>query len=156
MLEPLAAPLDGVVEVLGEVLAEPLALDEPPEAESFFVVSADEEELEDDGGVLGAAPAELEDEEPGVVGFTVTEPDVELEPDGAVAEPDGVVVEPLDDEEAAPGCVVRARSPALSPQAVSRLAPKSIDTATAKVERLIAMASLVGVSIRKQAARLSP
>lgn len=155
MLEPLAAPLDGVVEVLGEVL-EPLALDEPPEAESFFVVSADEEELEDDGGVLGAAPAELEDEEPGVVGFTVTEPDVELEPDGAVAEPDGVVVEPLDDEEAAPGCVVRARSPALSPQAVSRLAPKSIDTATAKVERLIAMASLVGVSIRKQAARLSP
>lgn len=155
MLEPLAAPLDGVVEVLGEVL-EPLALDEPPEAESFFVVSADEEELEDDGGVLGAAPAELEDEEPGVVGFTVTEPDVELEPDGAVAEPDGVVVEPLDDEEAAPGWVVRARSPALSPQAVSRLAPKSIDTATAKVERLIAMASLVGVSIRKQAARLSP
>lgn len=140
MLEPLAAPLDGVVEVLGEVLAEPLALDEPPEAESFFVVSADEEELEDDGGVLGAAPAELEDEEPGVVGFTVTEPDVELEPDGAVAEPDGVdgvVVEPLDDEEAAPGWVVRARSPALSPQAVSRLAPKSIDTATAKVERLM-------------------
>ena len=144
MLEPLAAPLDGVEEVRGEVLAEPLALDEPPEAESFFVVSADEEELEEDGGVLGAAPAELEDEEPGVVGFTVTEPDVELEPDGAVAEPDGavaepdgVVVEPLDDEEAAPGCVVRARSPALSPQAVSRLAPKSIDTATAKVERLM-------------------
>lgn len=154
MLEPLAAPLDGVVEVLGEVLAEPLALDEPPEAESFFVASEDEEELDDDGGELGAAPAELEDEEGGVLG-TLTEPDVELEPDGAVADPDGVVVEPLDDEEAAPGCVVRARSPALSPQAVSRLAPKSIDTATAKVERLIAMASLVGVSIRKQAARLS-
>lgn len=105
MLEPLAAPLDGVVEVLGEVLAEPLALDEPPEAESFFVASEDEEELDDDGGVLGAAPAELEDEEGGVLG-TLTEPDVELEPDGAVAEPDGVdgvVVEPLDDEEAAPG-----------------------------------------------------
>lgn len=154
MLEPLAAPLDGVVEVLGEVL-EPLALDEPPEAESFFVASEDEEELDDDGGVLGAAPAELEDEEGGVLG-TLTEPDAEDEPDGAVADPDGVVVEPLDDEEAAPGWVVRARSPALSPQAVSRLAPKSIDTATAKVERLIAMASLVGVSIRKQAARLSP
>jgi hypothetical protein len=137
VLEPLAAPLDGVEEVLGEVLAEPLALDEPPDAESFFVVSADEEELEDDGGVLGAAPAELEDEEGGVLGFTLTEPDAEDEPDGAVAEPDGVVVEPLDDEEAAPGCVVRARSPALSPQAVSRLAPKSIDTATAKVERLM-------------------
>lgn len=129
MLEPLAAPLDGVVEVLGEVLAEPLALDEPPEAESFFVASEDEEELDDDGGVL-------EDEEGGVLG-TLTEPDAEDEPDGAVADPDGVVVEPLDDEEAAPGWVVRARSPALSPQAVSRLAPKSIDTATAKVERLM-------------------
>jgi hypothetical protein len=136
VLEPLAAPLDGVEEVLGEALAEPLALDEPPEAESFFVESADEEELEDDGGVLGVA-AELEDEEGGVLGFTLTEPDAEDEPDGAVAEPDGVVVEPLDDEEDAPGCVVRARSPALSPQAVSRLAPKSIDTATAKVERLM-------------------
>ena len=139
--EPAAAPdplvLPPAVEPLVDGALEPLALDEPPDAESFFVVSADEEELEDDGGVLGAAPAELEDEEPGVVGFTVTEPDVELEPDGAVAEPDGVVVEPLDDEEAAPGCVVRARSPALSPQAVSRLAPKSIDTATAKVERLM-------------------
>jgi hypothetical protein len=42
--------------------AEPLALDEPPEAESFFVASADEDELEDDGGV-------------GVLGFTLTEPD---------------------------------------------------------------------------------
>jgi hypothetical protein len=134
VLEPLAAPLDGVEEVLGEVLAEPLALDEPPDAESFFVVSADEEELEDDGGVLGAAPALLEDEDPGVLGFTVAEPEVELEPDGAVAEPDGVVVEPLDEDDGAP---VFARSPALSPQAVSRLAPKSIDTATAKVERLM-------------------
>ena len=104
MLEPLAAPLDGVDEVLGEVLAEPLALDEPPEAESFFVVSADEEELEDDGGELGGvAPALLEDEEGGVLGFTLTEPDAEDDPDGAVAEPDGVVVEPLDEEEDAPG-----------------------------------------------------
>lgn len=104
VLEPLAAPLDGAEEVLGEVLAEPLALDEPPEAESFFGASAEEEEeLEDDGGVLGVAPAELEDEEGGVLGFTVTEPDAEDEPDGAVADPDGVVVEPLDEEEDAPG-----------------------------------------------------
>ena len=89
---------------LDEPAAAPDPLVLPPEAESFFVVSADEEELEDDGGVLGAAPAELDDEEPGVVGFTVTEPDVELEPDGVLAEPDGgVVVEPLDEEEAAPG-----------------------------------------------------
>ena len=102
MLEPLAAPLDGVEEVLGGVLAEPLA-DEPPDAESFFVVSDEEDELEDDGGVGGVAPALLEDEDPGVLGFTVTEPDVELEPDGAVAEPDGVVVEPLDEDEDAPG-----------------------------------------------------
>ena len=97
VLEPLAAPLDGVEEVLGEVLAEPLALLEPPEAESFFVASADEEELADDGGVLGVAPAELEDEAGGVLGFTLTEPDVELEPDGAV---DGVVVEPADEDDA--------------------------------------------------------
>jgi hypothetical protein len=106
--EPAAAPdplvLPPAVEPLVDGALEPLALDEPPDAESFFVVSADEEELEDDGGVLGAAPAELEDEEPGVVGFTVTEPDVELEPDGVLAEPDGgVVVEPLDEEEDAPG-----------------------------------------------------
>ena len=147
MLEPLAAPLDGVEEVLGEVLAEPLALDDPPEAESFFVVSEDEEELEDDGGVLGVAPAELEDEEGGALGLTVTEPDAEDEPDGAVAEPDGVVVEPLEEEDDAPGWVVRALSPALSPQAVSTLAPKIIDTATAKVESLMLWASLVGGEI---------
>ena len=140
LLEPLEALLDGAEELGAGVLAEPLALDEPPEAESFFVVSADEEELEDDGGALG---------------FTVTEPEAELEPEGVLAEPDGVVVDPLEEEDDAPGCVVRARSPALSPQAVSRLAPKTIDTATAKVESLMLWASLVGVKIRKQAARLS-
>lgn len=149
VLEPLEALLEGAEELGAGVLEEPLALDEPPEAESFFVASADEEELEDDGGVAGAAPAELEDEDPGVVGFTVTEPDVELEPEpeGAVAEPDGVVVEPLDEEDDAP---VRALSLTLSPHAVSMLAPKTIDTATAKVESLMLWASLVGVSIRKQ------
>jgi hypothetical protein len=97
VLEPLAAPLDGAEELGAGVLAEPLALLEPPAAESFFVESADEEELEDEGGVLGVAPAELEDEEGGVLGFTLTEPDVELEPDGAV---DGVVVEPADEDDA--------------------------------------------------------
>jgi len=152
VLEPLAAPLEGVEElgeVLDEPLAEPLA---PPEAESFFVASADEEELEDDGELGGVAPALLDDEEGGVLGVAA-EPDVELEPepDGADAEPDGVVVEPLEEDDAP----VRALSPALSPHAVSRLAPKTIDTATAKVESLMLWASLVGVSIRKQGARLT-
>ncbi len=149
LLEPLEALLDGAGE-LGVVLAEPLALDEPPEAESFFVASADEEELEDDGGVLGAAPAELEDDEGGVLGFTLTEPEVELEPDGAV---DGVV-EPADEDDDAPGwvLVVAERS---SPQPVSIPAPSARETATAKVESLMLWASLVGVSVRKQGARLT-
>ena len=129
MLEPLDALLDGAGE-LGEVPTEPLALDEPPAAESFFVESADEEELEDDG-VLGAAPAELEDEDGGVLGFTLTEPDVELEPDGAV---DGVVVEPADEDDDAPGLVVAERS---SPQPVSIPAPSARETATAKVVSFI-------------------
>jgi hypothetical protein len=143
VLEPLAAPLDGVDDD---------ELDAPPEAESFFVASADEEELEDEGGVLGVAPAELEDEEGGVLGFTLTEPEVELEPDGGV---DGVVVEPADEDDDAPGCVlvVAVRSP--SPQPVSIPAPSARETATAKVESLMLWASLVGVRIRKQRARLT-
>ena len=151
VLEPLAAPLDGAEELVEGVLAEPLALDEPPEAESFFVASADEEELEDDGELGGVAPALLEDE--GELGVVLTEPDAELEPDGVEAEPDdGVVVEPLEEEDDAPGLDL---SPALSPQAVSMLAPKTIDTATAKVESLMLWASLVGVSLQKQGARLT-
>ena len=153
VLEPLAAPLEGAEELVEGVLAEPLALDEPPDAESFFVASADEEELEDDGELGGVAPALL-DEDPGELGVVLTEPDAELEPDGVEAEPDGVVVEPLEDDDA-PGWLVRALSPALSPHAVSRLAPKTMDTATAKVESLMLWASLVGVSIRKQGARLT-
>jgi hypothetical protein len=150
-LPPEAAPDPLVLPPEVEPLVDGLL--EPPEAESFFVASADEEELEDDGELGGVAPALLEEDEGGVLGFTVAEPDVELEPDGAVAEPDGVV-EPLDEEDDAPGWV-RARSPASSPQAASRLAPKTIDTATAKVESLMLWASLVGMRIRKQGSRLT-
>ena len=154
LLEPLAAPpLDGWLDEsleeaeleLGEdelgALAEPLV--EPPEAESFFVASADEEELEDDG-VLGVAPeAALEELESFLVVSTLAEPEVELEPEGAV---DGVLVEPADDEDVEPGAVVReaARSPSLS-QPVSNPAPSARETATAKVESLMLWASVVGV-----------
>ena len=98
LVDPLAAPPLGWLESLEDelllelgagvlgVLLEPLALVEPPAAESFFVASADDEELEEDGGVAG----------------TVAEPDteLELEPEGAV---DGVVVEPDDDDVDEPG-----------------------------------------------------
>ena len=134
LLDPLAAPPLGWLEsledelllelgagVLGVLPAEPLALVEPPAAESFFVASADDEELEEDGGVLG----------------TVAEPDteLELEPEGGV---DGVVVEPDDDDADEPGGVVleTARSPSLS-QPVSNPAPSARETATAKAESLI-------------------
>jgi len=162
VLEPLAAPPElpeGAA--LVEPLVEPLPLVAPPEAESFFAGSEDEA-LEDDGE-LGGVPEALEDDdgELGVVpeaaleeleSFLLmsAEPDVELEPDGALAEPDGVVVEPAEEDDAAPGLLADARSPALSPQAVSKLAPKTIDTATAKVESLISRASVVGVSIGEQ------
>jgi hypothetical protein len=69
-LDPLdALPLGGV---LGELLIEPLELLAPPEAESFLVGSADEDELEDDGelglGELGVVePADEDDPEPGVL-----------------------------------------------------------------------------------------
>ena len=104
------------------MLAEPLALVEPPEAE--------------DDGVLGVLPdAELDEEESFLVGSTVADPDteLELEPEGAV---DGVV-EPADDEEEAGGVVLEtARSPSLS-QPVSIPAPSARETATAKAESLI-------------------
>ena len=143
LLDPLAAlpPGDALLlelgGVLGVLLAEPLALVEPPAAESFFVASADDEELEEDGGVLG----------------TVAEPEteLELEPDGAVlAEPDGVVVEPADDEEDAGGVVFEtARSPSLS-QPVSIPAPSARETATAKAESLICGPPWLGYKIREQ------
>ena len=139
LLEPLAAlppllPLgvedepdaEGVLlEPLDELLLEG-ALDEPPEAESFFVAS--DEALEDDDGELGvlALPPDME-------------PDAELEPDGEL----GVVVEP-DDEEVEPGALdfEAARSPALSPQPVSRPAPSASETANARAESLILWASV--------------
>jgi hypothetical protein len=123
LLEPLAAlPLG---EELGELLIEPLALLEPPAAESFLVAS-DEDELELDGD----AGVEIE-------------PDAELEPDGEL----GAALEPADDEE--PGAVREAaRSPgALSPQAVR---PSAREIATARVESLISGPPWVGVKVREQ------
>ena len=66
-LDPLAAPPLGGE--LGELLIEPLELVAPPDAESFFVGSADEEELEaDPDGELGVVePADEGDPAPGVL-----------------------------------------------------------------------------------------
>jgi len=128
-LEPLAAPPLGAVLgalELGALLELLLA---PPEAESFFVESADEE-LDDDGGELG-----------GVLALPEVEPEAEpeAEPDGAL----GVVVEPLDDVAPEPGVVFEtARSPSVLSQPVSNPAPSAKETATAKAESLIVRASV--------------
>jgi hypothetical protein len=132
--EPLA---EGVLlePELGGVLLEPLELVEPPAAESFLLGSAaEDEELEEDG-------------ELGVVALPDAEPEVEPEPDGVEALPDGVELEPADDEE--PGALPDLFA-ALSPQAVSRLAPSAMETATARVESLISGPPWVGVKIRQQ------
>jgi hypothetical protein len=123
LLEPLAALPEG--EELGELI-EPLALLEPPAAESFFVESADEELDED--GELGVE----------------TEPDAEDEP-GELGE----VLEPADDDAPEPGVVVRdaARSPALSPQAAT---PRARETAAAKIESFICGPPWVGVKLKEQ------
>jgi hypothetical protein len=115
---PAAAPED---DVLGEVL-EPLPLAEPvvepPGAESFFAMSPDEDgELEDEDGELGA--------------LVVPDADPEAEPDGELGE----VAEPEDDVGPEPGAA--RRSPVLSPQAASILAPSAMEIATAKAESLI-------------------
>ena len=102
------------------------------------------------GGVAVEPPAPLEelllDGELGVVD--------DEEPD---AEPDGelgvVVAEPLAEPEVepAPGVVrVAERSPALSPQAVRRVAPSAIEIATARAESLISGPPWVGVKLRQQ------
>jgi hypothetical protein len=108
VLDPLAALPLGLE--LGELLDEPLELVAPPDAESFFIGSADEEELEDDG-------------ELGV--------ELDAEPD---AEPDGElgVVEPADEDVPEPGVLETARSPSCLSQPVSNPAPSARETATAK------------------------
>ena len=128
-LEPLAAlPLG---EELGVLL-------EPPEAESFLVGSAAEEDELDEDGELGGVLA-LPDADP------------EAEPDGEL----GVVVEPLDDDAPEPGVVLEtARSPSVLSQPVSNPAPSARETATAKAESLIVWASMVGV--KPNGARFRP
>jgi hypothetical protein len=133
LLAPPAALLlgeDGVDE-LGEPLVEPLAL-APPDAESFFVESADEE-LDEDG----------EDGELGVV----AEPEAELEPDAGEL---GEVLEPADEDEPEPGVVAERLVSTLSPQAASMLAPNAMEIATARVLSLISGPPWVGVKVREQ------
>jgi hypothetical protein len=115
VLEPLAELLlEGDELELGVLLVEPLALVEPPAAESFLVASDDEDELEDDGELGVDAPPE-------------TEPDAE--PEGEL----GLVVEPADEDAPEPGVVLdAARSPSVRSQPVSKPAPSARETATAK------------------------
>jgi hypothetical protein len=80
-------------------------------------------------GVLEVDPlAAVPDGELGVV-----VPDAE--PDGELGGELGVVAEPEDEVAPEPG--VARRSPVLSPQAVSMLAPSTMEIATAKAESLI-------------------
>jgi len=123
--------LDGAV-------VEPLALEEPPDAESFFVASADEEALED--GVLGVVvpDAELDEELESFFDMS-TDAEPEAEPEGEL----GVVLEPAEEDDEPAGGVVRetVRSPSRS-QPVSKVAPSARDTATARVESLMLWASV--------------
>lgn len=130
MLDDEELELDGAV-------VEPLAL-EPPDAESFFVASADEEALED--GALGVVVPDAELDEVLESFFDMsTDAEPEAEPEGAA----GVVVEPAEeDEEPAGGVVLETvRSPSLS-QPVSNPAPSARDTATARVVSLMLWASV--------------
>ena len=131
----------------GGVLSEPLALDEPPAALSFFSVE-DEALDEEDGGVAGVVA--LDEELSFFFEASIdTELEVEPEPDGAAAEPEGAageVVELDEDEPAAPDGVVvlvTARSPSRS-HPVSMPAPSARETATAKVVSFISAMSSVG------------
>ena len=129
--------VDEELELDGAVV-EPLAL-APPDAESFFVASADEEELED--GALGVVvpDAELDELESLESFFDMsTDAEPEAEPEGAA----GVVVEPAEEDEDAGGVVLETvRSPSLS-QPVSNPAPSARDTATARVVSLMLWASV--------------
>jgi hypothetical protein len=128
--------LDAELELDG-VLLEPLAL-EPPDAESFFVASADEEALED--GELGVVVPDAELEELESFFDMSTDAEPEAEPEGALGV---VVVEPAEEDDEPAGGVVRetVRSPSLS-QPVSNPAPSARDTATARVESLMLWASV--------------
>jgi hypothetical protein len=121
--EPLAAPELGVeLELeLGEVLLEPLLELAPPDAESFLFMSEDEDEEEDDG----------------LLGVLVL-PELDAEPEGEL----GVVVP--DDAAPEPEVVRDAPVPALSPQAASMLVPNARDTASARVESLISWPPWLG------------
>ena len=114
------------------------ALLEPPDAESFFVASADEEALED--GELGVVVPDAELEELESFFDMSTDAEPEAEPEGALGV---VVVEPAEEDDEPAGGVVRetVRSPSLS-QPVSNPAPSARDTATARVESLMLWASV--------------
>ena len=119
LVEPLAAPELGVE--LGEEELEPLLELAPPDAESFLAASEDEDEEEDDG----------------LLGVLVL-PELDAEPEGEL----GVVVP--DDAAPEPEVVRDAPVPALSPQAVSILVPNARDTASARVESLISWPPWLG------------
>ena len=129
MLDDEELELDGAVVL-------PLAL-EPPDAESFFVASADEEALED--GELGVVVPDAELDELESFFDMSTDAEPEAEPEGEL----GVVLEPAEDEDEPAGGVVRetVRSPSLS-QPVSNPAPSARDTATARVVSLMLWASV--------------
>ena len=114
------------------------ALLEPPDAESFFVASADEEALED--GELGVVVPDAELEELESFFDMSTDAEPEAEPEGELGV---VVVEPAEEDDEPAGGVVRetVRSPSLS-QPVSNPAPSARDTATARVESLMLWASV--------------
>jgi hypothetical protein len=126
---------DEELELDGAVVL-PLAL-EPPDAESFFVASADEEALED--GELGVVVPEAELDELESFFDMSTDAEPEAEPEGEL----GVVLEPAEEDDEPAGGVVRetVRSPSLS-QPVSNPAPSARDTATARVESLMLWASV--------------
>jgi hypothetical protein len=126
---------DEELELDGAVV-EPLAL-EPPDAESFFVASADEEALED--GELGVVVPDAELDELESFFDMSTDAEPEAEPEGEL----GVVLEPAEEDDEPAGGVVRetVRSPSLS-QPVSNPAPSARDTATARVVSLMLWASV--------------
>lgn len=101
-------------------------------------------------GEVGEALLEPLDDEDGELGV-VAEPDAEPELDGELGE---VLLEPEDEDEPAPGVVAERSPPALSPHAVSRLAPNAMEIATARVLSFISGPPWVGCETT--GARLGP